>query len=60
VHAIIRAAAAPCSALDLRAADALVLRSSRHSGANMVFKSRSSFSDVLFLQVLIHLLHPIT
>ena len=44
--------------LDLRAADALVVRSSRHS-ANMVFKSMSSFFRVLFTQVLIHFLQPI-
>ena len=37
---------------------AFVVRSSRHT-AIMVFKSRSSFSEVVFTQVLIHLLQPI-
>ena len=44
MHANIREAAAPCIALYLRAADALVVCSSCHS-TNMVFKSRSSFSE---------------
>ena len=36
VHATIRAAAAPSMPLDLRAADALVVRSSRHSAKHGV------------------------